>query len=111
MKTSEEEGLRQVREALAATAIPADQIRLWMKSPSLDVQGMIFDFLDDPGHAARIVLFLTFDDYRHFVPGYLFRCITGSPRDAWQAGNDQELPQISRAVSGKRFQISRLPEM
>jgi hypothetical protein len=23
----------------------------------------------------------------------------------------QELPQISRAVSGKRFQINRLPEM
>lgn len=100
MKKPVEEELRQVYEHLMPcgapshdTTIPSDTLRLWMKSPSLDVQGVVYDFVMDPKSATRITPSLTFEDYRYFVPNYLFRCITENPQSEWaanrfEAGND-----------------------
>jgi hypothetical protein len=92
MKTPEEEDLRQVREYLAvgsnrsaATTISAEQVKLWMESPSLDVQGVIFDFVMDPERAARIEPPLAFGDYRYFVLRYLSRCMIENPQSGWAA--------------------------
>jgi hypothetical protein len=100
MKKPAAEELVQVCERLMPcngprheTPIPSDTIRLWMKSPSLDVQAVVYDFVMDPENAMRITPPLTFNDYRYFVPNYLFRCLAEDPVSEWaatrfQAGNE-----------------------
>jgi len=66
-----------------AKPVPVDLIRGWMESRLLDVRGVVFDFIMDPVRAARIVPPLAFEDYRHFVLDYLFRCITGDRTSKW----------------------------
>ena len=100
MKRPVEKELREVCERLMprgglarGTTIPSDSIRLWMKSPSLDVQSVVYDFVMEPNNAAKMAPPTTFGDYRYFVPNYLFRCITENPQSEWaanrfEAGND-----------------------
>ncbi len=59
--------------------IPVERIREWMRRPEIEVQAAVFDLVMSAERVKKLVPYLTFEDYRSFIPKFLGRCIVENP--------------------------------
>ena len=73
--------------------IPVEQIREWMGRPEIEVQAAVFDLVMSAERVKKVVPYLTFEDYRVFIPKFLGRCIVENPNteltlSRWEAASE-----------------------
>jgi hypothetical protein len=59
--------------------IPAERLREWMHRSEIEVQAAVYDLVMNSERVKRVVPYLTFEDYRVFIPKFLGRCIVENP--------------------------------
>jgi hypothetical protein len=59
--------------------IPVERIREWMDRPEIEVQAAVFDLVMSAERVKKVIPYLTFEDYRAFIPKFLGRCIVENP--------------------------------